>query len=244
MTGALCILAAGDAGRAARAAPCASRGRRALRGRRPPAQRRRVRRPTPSERPGDARGAARRRSRRAPSARSGWTTTTTSRRATSSRRCSRRRSALAQRAGPAGRHPHPRGDRRHFGDPAEAAAGAVRGVFHCFTGDQAMARRRARPRLLHLVFRDRDVSEGRRDPRGRGARAGGSAAGRDRQSRIWRRCRTAASATSRPTWRASLEALVAGAPAAARRADRSAPTANFDALFGPRQRRFGSATRH
>ena len=45
--------------------------------------------------------------------------------------------ALARRTRPAGRHPHARGDRRHVRGPARRRAGRVRGVMHCFTGDAA-----------------------------------------------------------------------------------------------------------
>ena len=123
------------------------------------------------------RGAARRsraRRRDAPararSARSASTTTTTSRRATCSRRSSARRSRLARELRPAGRHPHARGRRRHVrASCARRRRASVRGVLHCFTGDDGDGAARARPRVLHLARRDRDVSEGRRacgKPRG------------------------------------------------------------------------------
>ncbi len=46
---------------------------------------------------------------------------------------------LALDLGAAGRHPHPRGDDDTFGILREAGP-SLRGVFHCFTGDTVMAR--------------------------------------------------------------------------------------------------------
>ena len=84
----------------------------------------------------------------------------------------------------------------------EAGSAAVRGVFHCFTGDAAMARR-ALDIGFHVSFAGhRDVSESGRVPRCRADRPGRSAAGRNRLLRIWRRCRIAASGTSRRSSRA------------------------------------------
>ncbi len=49
--------------------------------------------------------------------------------------------AVARDAGSADRDPHARGDARHVRHPAQRRQGrSVRGVFHCFTGDVAMAR--------------------------------------------------------------------------------------------------------
>ena len=74
---------------------------------------------------------------RAGSARSAWTTTTISRRATCSRRSFARRS-VSRATRPADHHSHPRGDRRYV-PRSSARKRAARGVFHCFTGDAAMA---------------------------------------------------------------------------------------------------------
>ena len=51
--------------------------------------------------------------------------------------------AAGPRAGAAGHHPHARGNRRHLRHAGEAGGGELRGVFHCFTGDEAMAQARA-----------------------------------------------------------------------------------------------------
>ena len=73
----------------------------------------------------------------------------------------------------------------------------VRGVFHCFTGDAALARARARPRLLPLVCRHRDVSARPAScARSRGSCPPTGCWSRP-TARFWRRCRIAASATSR-----------------------------------------------
>ena len=162
MTEALCILAAGDEAEAvagARRAGALAGG--AVRDRRASAQRR-------ARSPGASRGvggddprATPRPSRPAPSARSASTTTTISRRATCSRRSSRPSSALARELRAAGHHPHPGGDRRHVRHP-EGERAAIRGrlpLLHRGHGDGA-----AGPghRVLPVVRRDRDVSEGRR----------------------------------------------------------------------------------
>ena len=52
--------------------------------------------------------------------------------------------------------------------------GGVRGVFHCFTGDAAFARRGPRPGLSRVVLGHRDVSQRRGDSRGGCHRAAGS----------------------------------------------------------------------
>ena len=58
----------------------------------------------------------------------------------SSRRCSRRRSKLARDAPAAGHRPHPRSrPRTRSASCKDSGKGEVRGVFHCFTGDAALA---------------------------------------------------------------------------------------------------------
>ena len=86
------------------------------------------------------------------------------------------------RARAAGRHPHARGRRRHARDPARRRA-AARCAACCTAspGRPALARAGARPRLLHLARRHRDVPEGRRAARDGAAGAARSAARRDRQ---------------------------------------------------------------
>ena len=137
VTGALCILSAGDADedRAARALRDAVAGG-AICHRHPSAQAGAVRRPRRARRVDASSGASTRASRRAPSARSGSTITTTSRRATCSRRSSARRSSWRMRAGAAGRHPHPRGDRRHASAfCARQGAGSCAASFTASRGD-------------------------------------------------------------------------------------------------------------
>ena len=89
------------------------------------------------------------------------------------------------------RHPATRGRRRR------------RGCLPLLHRRRALARRGARPRVPPLVRRHRHVSEGRGAARG-GARSCPPIGCWSRPTaRSWRRCRTAASATSRRTWRAS-----------------------------------------
>ena len=58
------------------------------------------------------------------------------------------------------RHPHPGGGGRHVSTSCSSRRpGGVRGMFHCFTGDVAMAQDGARSRVLHQHLRDRDVPE-------------------------------------------------------------------------------------
>ena len=63
----------------------------------------------------------------------------------------------------------------------EEGGGEVRGVLHCFTGTAALARRRPRPRLLHLARRHHHVSESRSASGGHRGRAARPPAGRNRQ---------------------------------------------------------------
>ncbi len=60
-----------------------------------------------------------------------------------------------------------------------AGQSVVSGIFHCFTGDVAMAQEGTRSRVLHQHLRDRDVPEIRGCQGRRGIRAGRSAADRD-----------------------------------------------------------------
>ena len=89
------------------------------------------------------------------------------------RRAARARAANRQ----ARRHPHPRGRRRHARPPARARR----------PGDPpllllaAVARRRARARLVGVIRRQRHLQERLRPTRRRPARAGGPPARRDRQ---------------------------------------------------------------
>ena len=62
---------------------------------------------------------------------------------------------------------------------SEAGGGELRGVFHCFSGDEAMAQAGTAFGLLPFLCRDRDLSQGRVAPRGRPDDAVGSPAGGD-----------------------------------------------------------------
>ena len=117
---------------------------------------------------------------RARSARSGWTTTTTSRRAPSSRRSSARRWRLARELSPAGRR-FTRARRRRIRSRSCARRGWRRArrvpLLHRRRGDGAGG---ARPRVLPVVCRDRDVSRAAGAPRGRAESPRPTAAGRNR----------------------------------------------------------------
>ena len=89
----------------------------------------------------------------------------------------------------------------------DAGGGRLRGVFHCFTGDEAMARARSTSGST-LVRRHRDVpgAEAMRERREIGPPTGSSS----KPTRpIWRRFRTGASATNRRTWPRSSDACAA-----------------------------------
>ena len=111
------------------------------------------------------------------------------------------RAQLGAGSGPraAGGDPHPRGRGRYpaRSSPRRRPAGPLAGVFHCFTGDPAVARAGARHRVLPVVCRDPHLPAGRRTARGRAHRARSIACWSKPTRRIWRRCRIAASATSR-----------------------------------------------
>ena len=110
---------------------------------------------------------------RAASAKSVSTTTTTSRRARSSSRSFASRFAWRSADGlPIVIHTREAEDDT-FRILDEETAADIGGVFHCFTGDRAMAQRVARHRVSHLAGRHRHVS----------ARAGAA-----RKSRRW--CRS------------------------------------------------------
>ena len=82
----------------------------------------------------------------------------------------------------------------------ETGKGPFPAVLHCYTGGPDLARRAHRARALHLVHRHRDVQEFRRRC-ARSPRTCRRTASWSRPTRrISRRCRIAASATSRPTW--------------------------------------------
>ena len=81
----------------------------------------------------------------------------------------------------AGGHPHARGRRRHAAHHRRGDAAALRGVFHCFSGDAAAARRALGTGFYVSIPGHRDVPEAHGAAR-RGARhPARSAADRDRQ---------------------------------------------------------------
>ena len=146
-----------------------------------------------------------------PSARSASTTTTTSRRATCSRRCSAAQLALARARGlPVVIHTREAEDDT-VAVIAEAQA-AVRwpASSTASPATPAVARPGAGHRLPPVVRRHRDVPAGRRTARGRRASCPPIGCWSRPTARIWRRCRTAASATSR-RWVAATLAAVAAA---------------------------------
>ena len=161
-----------------------------------------------------------------PSARSASTSTTTTRRATCSARSSAPRSAWPARSAlPVIIHTREADD--------ETAAlleeeGAGAGGRHPLLHRRPRAGpARPRPRLLHLVLRDRRLPAGGGHPGGRAHGAPRPAAGGDGRARSWPRRRTAASATSPRSWSRSSRKVAAPARRAAG-GDRRAPrSANF-----------------
>ena len=165
MTGALCILAAGDEAEAAsaRAVRRALAGR-PVRGRRPSAPRGRFRRPDRRPRSNGPRAAPRSFAACAIGEIGLDYHYDFSPRDVQQRRCSRRSSRWRVELDlPVVIHTREATTTRSR-SCARPATG-VRGVFHCFTGDAAMARRALDLGFLPLVRRDRHVSEGRRDLR-------------------------------------------------------------------------------
>ena len=219
-TGALCILSADEPDELARAA----RGARgvaggAVCGGGPSAPGRRVRRARPSD------AATRDRARRRDAARRGRDRRDRPRLplrlradATSSARSSPRRSRVAARARPAGRHPHARGDRRHDRGPARGRRGprARRHALlqrHGRRGAAGARPRASTSRSSGILTFPKAGDAARRRARSCPAIACSSKPTR----RFSRRCRIAASATSR---RGSRETL----RGAGRRARRCRPT--------------------
>ena len=138
-----------------------------------------------------------------------------------------RRARLRQAA----RDSHARRRRRHARDHARRArgrGGRRHALLHRDLGRRAA---RARPRIPHLVLRHRDVQERRRVEGCRAARAARPDADRDRQSRISRRCRIAASATSRRSCGTSRKRS-RGCATCRSRPLPSATSQNFFRLFG------------
>ena len=194
-----------------------------VRRRRPPAPGPRVRGPGRRGRSGRAGGARRARRARARSARSASTITTTSRRADVQREVFRAQVRLARELGPAGRHPHARGRRRHGRD--HPGGGRRGGRAACSTASPAP--RRWPSEALDLgfyvsfsgivTFPKAASTSGRRGAH----RAARSAAGRDRLPVPGAGAACAASATSRP-----------GSSRRRRRARRGATTTVADARRG------------
>ena len=85
----------------------------------------------------------------------------------------------------------------------ETGGGELRGVLHCFTGGPSLARAGLDLGLLHFARRHRHVSRRRRSCGRRRAACRSIACWSRPTARFWRRCRIAASETSRRTWRAS-----------------------------------------
>ena len=121
--------------------------------------------------------------RRAAWAKSVSIITTTSRRVTVQQQVFREQIRLAQAAAPADRHSHARGGGRYVSHSrARSTRDEIGGVFHCFTGDRAMAQRALdigfHVSLAGIVtFPRAQRAEGSREDG-----AAGSAADRDRQS--------------------------------------------------------------
>ena len=167
--------------------------------------------------------------RAAPSARSGWTITTTIRRGTCSRRCSP--PGVARRASwhlPIVIHTREAADDT-FAILQRAGRAASRGVFHCFTGDVAMARTALDLGFYISVCRDRDVSRVSRDPGGRGAFVPADRLLIETDSPYLAPSRTEASATSRRSWRGCSSKLAG----AARSRDRADSASNWSPQLRP-----------
>ena len=179
---------------------------RPVRGRRPSAPGTRVRRASPAGPIGCFATHAPQNRRCARSARSASTTTTTSRRGTCSRRCSPSRSTRARVADlPVVIHTR-EADEDTFAMLASEGRGVARRV-PLLHGRRRARPARARPRLLPLAGRHRDVPEGDRPARGRRPFVPTTACSSRPTARSWRPCRIAASATSPRGWRESSSEL-------------------------------------
>ena len=135
--------------------------------------------------------------RRARSARSVSTTTTTFRRRDVQRTSSGRQVEVAVDLGCRSSSTRAKRPTTRSQILRDAGEGRLRGVFHCFTGDEAMARTALEIGFLLVVCRHRDVSARRT------IRAAARMAPPDRSSprptrRIWLRSPTAASGMNRP----------------------------------------------